>query len=95
MPYQSPDIGWPGNMIMLETMKKSSFFYKVFDLYYEGFRNMTIGKTLWTVIAIKLFIIFVVLKLFFFPNFIKSNAEKGNEADFVNQEMMERIPDNT
>ena len=74
-------------------MKKSSFFYRVFDLYYEGFKNMTIGKTLWTVIAIKLFIIFVVIKLLFFPDFIKSRAEKGREADFVGQEMVERSLD--
>ena len=52
-------------------------------LYYDGFRSMTLGRTLWTVILIKLFIIFVVLKLFFFPNFIKEHAEKGQEAEFV------------
>ncbi len=71
-------------------MKKSSFLYKAFNLYYEGFKNMTIGKTLWTVILIKLFIMFVVVKLLFFPNFISSNAEEGQEADFVSQEMMSR-----
>lgn len=71
-------------------MKKSSFLYKVFNLYYEGFRSMTLGKTLWTVILIKLFIIFVVIKLLFFPNFINANAEEGHEADFVSEEMMSR-----
>ncbi|MBO4658783.1 MAG: DUF4492 domain-containing protein [Prevotella sp.] len=74
-------------------MGKSSFFHKAFDLYYEGFKNMTLGKTLWMVLAIKLFIIFVILKLFFFPDFIKSNAEKGHEAEFVSEEMVERVPD--
>ena len=64
-------------------MNKQSFLYRVFDLYYEGFRNMRLGKTLWLVILVKLFIIFVVLKLFFFPNFIKEHAEEGNEPDFV------------
>ena len=73
-------------------MKKSSFLYKAFDLYYEGFRSMTLGKTLWTVIIIKLIIIFVVIKLFFFPNYISSNAEEGHEADFVSQEVMSRTP---
>ena len=52
-------------------MKKTSFLYRVYDLYADGFRNMTLGKTLWAVIFIKLFIIFVVLKIFFFPNFLK------------------------
>ena len=73
-------------------MKKSSFLYKAFDLYYEGFRSMTLGKTLWTVIIIKLIVIFVVIKLFFFPNYISTNAEEGHEADFVSQEVMSRTP---
>lgn len=52
-------------------------------LYYNGFRSMTLGRTLWAVILAKLFIIFVVLKLFFFPNYIKEHARKGDEAEFV------------
>ncbi len=55
---------------------------KTWDLYYDGFRTMTLGRTLWAVILVKLFVIFVVLKLFFFPNYIKEHAQ-GREADFV------------
>ena len=44
---------------------------------------MTLGRTLWAIILVKLFIIFVVLKLFFFPNYIKEHAREGHEADFV------------
>ena len=54
---------------------------------------MTLGRTLWLIIAIKLFVIFVVLKLFFFPNFIGQHAEKGEEADFVAGELNKRIED--
>ena len=68
-------------------MNKKGFLYKVFDLYYDGFRSMTLGKTLWLVILVKLFIMFFILKLFFFPNFI---TEKGNEAKFVETEMLKR-----
>ena len=64
-------------------MNKHSLLYRVFDLYYDGFRHMTIGRTLWAVIIIKLFIIFAVLKLFFFPDFLSTHAEKGGEADYV------------
>ena len=56
---------------------------QIWRLYYDGFRSMTLGRTLWTIILVKLFIIFVVLKLFFFPNYIKEHAEKGQEAEFV------------
>ncbi len=68
-------------------MKKDGFWYKVFDLYYDGFRNMTLGKTLWAIIAVKLIIIFVVLKVFFFPNFLKQHAEEGHEADYVSEQL--------
>ena len=71
-------------------MKKNGFWYKTFDLYYDGFRHMRLGKTLWAIILIKLFVIFVVLKLFFFPDFLKSHTEKGGEADYVATEMIER-----
>ena len=63
-------------------MTKKGFFYRVFDLYYDGFRHMTLGKTLWAIILIKLFVIFVVLKLFFFPDFLKQNAGE-DKAGFV------------
>ncbi len=71
-------------------MNKQSFFYRVFDLYYDGFRNMKLGRTLWAIILIKLFIMFAILKVFFFPNFLKEHAPQGEEPDFVATEMMER-----
>ena len=71
-------------------MKKDGFWHRVFDLYYEGFRSMKLGKVLWAVILIKLFIIFVVLKVFFFPNFLKENAEEGRESEYVAEELINR-----
>lgn len=71
-------------------MSKKGFFYRVFDLYYDGFRNMKLGRTLWAIILIKLVVIFVILKLFFFPNFIKQHAEKGEESEFVANEILKR-----
>jgi hypothetical protein len=45
---------------------------------------MTIGKKLWGIICIKLFVMFAVLKVFFFPNFLNSNfatdEERGNHV---------------
>lgn len=70
-------------------MRKEGFLYRVFDLYYDGFRSMRLGKTLWAIILIKLFVIFIVLKIFFFPNFLKQHAE-GNESSFVASELVER-----
>ncbi len=71
-------------------MNKQSFFYRVFDLYYDGFRHMRLGRTLWAIILIKLFIMFAILKVFFFPNFLKEHAPQGGESDFVATEMIDR-----
>jgi len=40
---------------------------------------MTVGKRLWTIILIKLFVIFFVLKFFFFPNFLKTNFKTDEQ----------------
>ena len=54
----------------------------VYTFYRDGFRGMTLGKKLWKIILIKLFVMFMILKLFFFPNFLNTNfhtdKEKGN-----------------
>jgi len=53
-----------------------------YTFYRDGFRGMVLGKKLWTIILIKLFVMFVVLKLFFFPNYLNTrfatNEEKTN-----------------
>ena len=78
------------NLTNTAMMKKNGFWYRVYDLYIDGFRHMKLGKTLWAVVLIKLFIIFVVLKIFFFPSFIGERTEKGGEADFVATELADR-----
>ena len=59
----------------------------IFQFYYQGFKNMTIGKKLWTIIIIKLGIIFLILKLFFFPNFLNTNFKTDEERSnyIINQ----------
>ena len=69
---------------------KQGLLSRIFHLYYGGFRTMTLGRTLWTIILIKLAIIFLVLKLFFFPNYINSNAKNGDKAGFVSKEILNR-----
>ena len=58
-------------------MDKNGFLYRAIDLYVDGFRKMTIGKTLWAVIIVKLIVIFVIVKWLFFPNYIDEHAEEG------------------
>ena len=57
---------------------------QAFYLYYDGFRTMVVGRTLWKLILIKLFIMFAILKVFFFPNFLNTNFSTDAErADHV------------
>jgi len=51
----------------------------VFQFYYQGFKNMTIGRYLWIIIFIKLIVMFLILKIFFFPNFLKTNFETDEQ----------------
>jgi hypothetical protein len=52
---------------------------RVFLFYYNGFRSMTWGRSLWAIILVKLFEMFVILKLFFFPNLLNRNFETDEE----------------
>lgn len=40
---------------------------------------MTLGKKLWALIAVKLLIMFGVLKLFFFPDLLESNYDNDDD----------------
>ena len=61
---------------------------RIFRFYVEGFRNMRLGKLLWMVILVKLFIIFAILKVFFFHDHISEKAEKGHEVECVATEIL-------
>ena len=57
---------------------------RIFHLYYDGFRSMVVGKTLWKIILLKLFIMFAILKVFFFPDYLATNfATDAERADHV------------
>jgi len=65
-----------------------NIFRKLYEFYRDGFKNMTLGKTLWTIVIIKLFIMFAVLKVFFFPNYLKKNfKDEASRANHVRQEL--------
>jgi hypothetical protein len=59
---------------------------RVFNFYLEGFRSMTLGKTLWLIILIKLFIMFFVLKIFFFPRYLNRFESTAEKQEYVSSE---------
>ena len=60
-------------------LKNNSIPLKIWRFYMEGFRSMTLGKTLWAIILIKLFIMFFILRLFFFPNILQQKDDTDEE----------------
>lgn len=53
---------------------------RVWHFYYDGFRTMSsTGRKLWALILVKLAIMFLVLKIFFFPDLLSRDYD--NDAD--------------
>jgi len=58
----------------------TTFLHKIFYFYLDGFKNMSVSnRKLWIIIIIKLIIIFAVLKVFFFPDFLNSKYDTDQE----------------
>ena len=72
-------------------IRKAPFYRRVWDLYYDGFRNMNVGKSLWVLIIVKLIVFFVIIKWLFFPNLLKENYDTDEErAAAVRTELTHR-----
>jgi hypothetical protein len=49
---------------------------------------MTVGKRLWLIILIKLFIMFAILKIFFFKDFLSEKFDNEEEkGDYVIEQL--------
>lgn len=64
-------------------------FVAVWRFYRDGFRSMTWGRTLWIIILVKLFVMFFILRLFFFPHYL--SGVNGEKEDYVSRELIERV----
>lgn len=58
---------------------KGNIFMRIYRFYRDGFRSMTVGRYLWLMIILKLFILFFVFKLFFFPDILKRDYDDDCE----------------
>lgn len=60
-------------------------------IYRDGFKEMKpLGKKLWLIISIKFVIFFMIMKLFFFPDFLQTNFTNDAErADYVMNNLIE------
>lgn len=67
---------------------KRNILSGVIMFYVDGFRNLSsLGRRLWLIILIKLFVIFILLRLLFFPDFLKSeyNSDKERSEHVLEQ----------
>ncbi|UFS62850.1 DUF4492 domain-containing protein [Sulfurimonas sp. HSL-3221] len=58
----------------------------IYRFYRDGFSAMRLGRTLWTVVAVKLLILFGVIKLLFFNDTLQSRFD----SDEARQEYVSR-----
>jgi hypothetical protein len=67
-----------------------SLVKRLFGFYYEGFSTMSAwGRQVWYIIIIKLFIIFAVLKLFFFQDFLKTKYDNdARRSEYVMDQLI-------
>jgi len=69
---------------------------RVYTFYIDGFKGMVLGKKLWKIILIKLFIMFAILKFFFFPNFLNTNFQTNEDrSEFVLEQITKNASLNT
>ena len=62
---------------------------RIIRFYIEGFRSMTLGRTLWGIILLKLFIMFAVLKAFFFSAYLLGSEQEKEQT--VSAELTNRV----
>jgi hypothetical protein len=48
----------------------------IWNFYVDGFRNMTWGRTLWWLILLKVILLFLVLRAFFFKPTLADKSEE-------------------
>lgn len=71
--------------------RRASLPVRIVRFYVDGFRSMTVGRYLWAMILIKLFILFFVFKLLFFPDLLQRDYDTDAErAEAVRKAMIDR-----
>jgi hypothetical protein len=67
----------------------------IIRFYSGGFRNMPLwGRQVWIIILIKLFIMFAILKLFLFPDFLRKSYDTDEQRSvYVLEQLTKPTPD--
>lgn len=70
---------------------KGNVLNKVWHFYADGFRNMgPLGRKLWLLILVKIVVLFVVFKMFFFPDLLERDYDDDSQrADAVRSSLLD------
>ncbi|MDE6438386.1 MAG: DUF4492 domain-containing protein [Muribaculaceae bacterium] len=72
-------------------MKQDSFLHKALMMYVDGFRSMTVGRKLWALILVKLAILFLLFRLFLFPDLLERDYDTdADRAQAVRSALTDR-----
>ena len=66
-------------------MKKT--IIAIWNFYLEGFKNMTWGRTLWFLIILKIVILFLVLRVFFFKPVMSGKTDE-QKSEYVGTQLI-------
>lgn len=76
------------NPIKRRAASAGKLLLRICRFYRDGFQQMTLGRTLWAIVLIKLFVMFAILKVFFFPNYLHTHFETDQaRADHVAEQL--------
>ena len=58
----------------------------IYNFYVEGFRNMTWGRQLWWLILLKVVLLFLVLRAFFFKPILAGKSDE-QKIEYVSNQL--------
>lgn len=62
----------------------------IWNFYIEGFKNMTWGRPLWILIFLKIIILFLVLRVFFFKPVLSDKTE-SEKIEYVGDQLTKQV----
>ena len=74
-----------------DATSQPNLLVRVFRFYRDGCRSMTVVRTLWAIIAVKLVVFFLILRWLLFADFLAGKADRDQgKAEYVREQITRR-----